>query len=254
MNFLNKVSVVTGAGVGIGRATALELARQDSNVAIADIDEENGNRVAEEVRAEGVEGRFFQVDVARSDQVEHLMKRTAEEMGSIDVLVNNAGIFEKGNAVTLDEADWDQILTVDLKSMFLCMKYAIPYMKKQEEGGSIVNVASEAGLVGIENQVAYNVAKAGAISLTQSAALDFADEGIRVNCVAPGTTETPLVKNSIQDEPDAGKARRELEEIRPMDRLGDPEEIASAIAFLASDKPSYSTGAVFSIDGGYTAQ
>ncbi|MFB6214497.1 MAG: SDR family NAD(P)-dependent oxidoreductase [Candidatus Bipolaricaulia bacterium] len=253
MSLRDKVSIVTGAGVGIGKATAIRLAKRGSTVVIADVDSENGKRVAEELREQGSKAKFHRVDVSQSSQVENLMDRTVEEFGGLDVLVNNAGIYRKGSAVTADEKDWDEIISVNLKSMFLCIKYAVPYMR-EGGGGSIVNVASEAGIVGIENQVAYNVAKAGAISLTQSSAIDFSSDNIRVNCVAPGTTATPLVKKSLEKEPDPEEARKKLEEVRPMNRLGDPDEIASAIVFLASDDPGYATGTVFSIDGGYTAQ
>jgi NAD(P)-dependent dehydrogenase (short-subunit alcohol dehydrogenase family) len=125
---------------------------------------------------------------------------------------------------------------------------------EQNEGGAVINVSSEAGLVGIENQLAYNVSKGGMLALTRSCAVDLADRGIRVNCVCPGTTDTPLVQEAVERADDPAQARRELERIRPLDRLGDPEEIASAILYLASEDAAYATGSVFSIDGGYTAQ
>jgi NAD(P)-dependent dehydrogenase (short-subunit alcohol dehydrogenase family) len=155
--------------------------------------------------------------------------------------------------VEMTEEDWDRILDVNLKGVFLCSKYCIPEMIKVG-GGTIVNIGSEAGIVGIRNQVAYNVSKSGVIALTKSMAIDFAAHNIRVNCVCPGTTETPLVKAAVERAPDPGAARRALEEVRPANRLGQPEEIAAGILYLASAESLYATGSILSIDGGYTAQ
>jgi NAD(P)-dependent dehydrogenase (short-subunit alcohol dehydrogenase family) len=163
--------------------------------------------------------------------------------------VNNAGIYHQADAVDTPEAVWNEVLAVNLTGAFLCTRQAVPAMAR---GGVIVNVASEAGLVGIRNQVAYNVSKAGLIGLTRSCAVDFAPRGIRVNCVCPGTTDTPLVRAAVGRAADPGAARRALEDIRPLRRLGEPEEIAAAILYLAA--AGYATGAVLSVDGGYTAQ
>ena len=148
---------------------------------------------------------------------------------------------------------WHNIMDVNLTGAFLCTKYAAEAMIRSGEG-VIINVASEAGLVGIKGQVAYNVSKGGMIELTRSCAVDFADKGIRVNCVCPGTTETPLVRAAVNRAPDPSAALRALEEVRPLNRLGRPEEIASAILFMASDEVAYATGSILSVDGGYTTQ
>jgi NAD(P)-dependent dehydrogenase (short-subunit alcohol dehydrogenase family) len=177
------------------------------------------------------------------------MEAVLRRWGGLDVLVNNAGIHHQADAVGTPEAVWNHVLAVNLTGAFLCIKYAVPAMLR---GGVIVNVASEAGLVGIRNQVAYNVSKGGLISLTRSCAVDFASKGIRVNCVCPGTTDTPPVQAAVGRAPEPGAARRALEEVRPLKRLGEPEEIAAAVLYLAA--AGYATGAVLSVDGGYTAQ
>jgi NAD(P)-dependent dehydrogenase (short-subunit alcohol dehydrogenase family) len=182
-----------------------------------------------------------------------MVERVVSRWGRLDILVNNAGIYVQGDVTQTAANDWERIISVNLTGAFLCTKYAVPVMIHNHEG-VIVNVASEAGLVGIKGQVAYNVSKGGVIALTRSCAVDLAEKGIRVNCVCPGTTDTPLVHEAVNRAPDPIAARRRLEEIRPLNRLGMPEEIASAILCLASGELGYATGAILSVDGGYTAQ
>ena len=191
-------------------------------------------------------------DVAVEGDVVRLVERTLARFGRLDVLVNNAGIHMTGDATETTLADWDRIMAVNVTSAFLCTKHAAEALSKTR--GAIVNVSSEAGLVGIRNQVAYNVSKAAMIELTKSCAVDFAPRGIRVNCVCPGTTATPLVEELVARAPDPAAARRQWESIRPMNRLGTTNEIASAILYLASQEAGYATGAVLAVDGGYTAQ
>jgi len=253
MKLEKRVAIVTGAGTGIGEATALLLAREGARVVVADSDPAGGSRVAAGIRDAGGEAHFFQVDVSRADQVEALVRDAVERFGGIDILVNNAGIYAKGDAATTTEEQWERILAVNAKGAFLCSKYALPVMI-QSGKGTIVNIASEAGIVGIRNQVAYNVSKAAVIMLTRSMAIDFAPHGIRVNAVCPGTTETPLVEEALKMEKDPRRARQELEQCRPANRLGRPEEIAAAVLALASDELAYATGSALVIDGGYTAQ
>ena len=173
--------------------------------------------------------------------------------GRLDVLVNNAGIYLQADALGTPVEEWERVLAVNLTGAFLCTRHAVPAMERHG-GGAIVNVASEAGLVGIRGQVAYNVSKGGLIALTRSCAVDFAPRGIRVNCVCPGTTDTPLVQAALARAADPAAMRRALEGARPANRLGRPEEIAAAILYLAGDEAGYATGAVLSVDGGYTAQ
>jgi NAD(P)-dependent dehydrogenase (short-subunit alcohol dehydrogenase family) len=218
-----------------------------------DIDEQQGESVAQEIQQYSGIARFFSTEVSVEVQVQGMMGRVIEELGYLDILVNNAGIYDQANVVDTSLAVWNKILAVNLTGAFLCSKYAAIAMIERGRG-VIINVASEAGLVGIKDQVAYNVSKGGMIALTRSCAVDFAKLGIRVNCVCPGTTETPLVHAAINQAADPASARRNLESVRPLDRLGTCEEIASAIIYLSSDEVKYATGAILSIDGGYTAQ
>ncbi len=251
MRFDGKVAVITGASAGIGRAAALAFAREGAAVVIADKDLPAGEAVAQAILRQGGRAEARQTDVAREDSVAELFAGVVGRWGQPAVLVNNAGIYYQADALQTPLSAWNEVLAVNLTGAFLCSKRAASAMS---EGGAIVNVASEAGLVGIRGQVAYNVSKAGLISLTRSCAVDFAARGIRVNCVCPGTTDTPLVQAALARAPDAQALRRALEQARPAGRLGQPEEIAAAILFLAGDEARYATGAVLSVDGGYTAQ
>jgi len=253
MRLAGKVAIVTGAGAGIGRATALLFAAEGAKVVVADCDPQMGAETVSLIKQEGGEATFVQVDVSKVADAERMAKAAVETYGKLDILVNNAGIYMQANALETTEEGWDRIMDVNLKGVFLCSKYCLPEMIKGG-GGTIVNIGSEAGIVGIKNQVAYNVSKSGVIALTKSTAIDFAAHNIRVNCVCPGTTETPLVKAALEKAPDPVAARRAVEESRPANRLGRPEEIAAGILYLASDESPYATGAILSIDGGYTAQ
>jgi NAD(P)-dependent dehydrogenase (short-subunit alcohol dehydrogenase family) len=253
MRFENQVAVVTGAALGIGRATVVAFAREGAKVALVDRDRKRGEEAIRELEAIAPDCVFIEADVARELDVERMVSVVVDRWGRLDVLVNNAGIYFQGDIVHTPGQDWNNVMAVNLTGAFLCSQYAVAVMVRQHSG-VIVNVASEAGLVGIKGQVAYNVSKAGVIALTKSCAVDLAEQGIRVNCVCPGTTDTPLVRDAVGRAADPAAARRSLESVRPLNRLGTPEEIASAILYLASSDAGYATGAVLSIDGGYTAQ
>jgi NAD(P)-dependent dehydrogenase (short-subunit alcohol dehydrogenase family) len=249
----NKVTVITGAGSGIGRATALLFAKKGAKVVVVDLDAKEGSKTVDSIKGDGGEATLVVADVSKASNVQRMVKTILELWGRLDILVNNAGIFTEGSVVETTEEDWNRVLGVNLDGVFLCMKYCIPEMIKGG-GGVIVNVGSEAGLVGIRNQVAYNVSKSGVIALTKSTALDFAENNIRVNCLCPGRVLTPLVEKVISDSEDPEATRRVLSDDRPLKRMGTPEEIAAGILFLASDEAPYATGTILSIDGGYTAQ
>lgn len=252
MRFEGKVVAVTGAGKGIGRAAALAFAREGAAVAVVDLNAD-AEAVVRELEDAGHTAMFVSTDIAQEAEVQALFEQIAARWNRLDVLVNNAGIYRQGDVTESSTGDWEQILAVNLTGSFLCTRHGVALMLRGG-GGVIVNVASEAGLVGIPGQVAYNVSKAGMIALTRSCAVDLAARGIRVNSVCPGTTFTPLVEGAIRRAPNPAAARRHLEEIRPLNRLGTPEEIASAILYMASDEAGYATGSILSIDGGYTAQ
>lgn len=253
MRFTDKVIAVTGAGTGIGLAAALAFGREGAKVAIVDHNPELGEAAVREVEQCNCEVQFIQADVSDRQDVDRVIATIRSTWGRLDVLVNNAGIYTQGDVIQTSPQDWDRILAVNLTGAYLCTRAAVPLML-EGEGGVIVNVASEAGLIGIAGQVAYNTSKAGLIGLTRSCAVDLAARGIRVNAVCPGTTETPLVQAALQRAADPVSARQKLESFRPLNRLGRPEEIASAILYMASDEAGYATGSILSIDGGSTAQ
>lgn len=253
MRFKGKVAVVTGAASGIGQATALAFAREGAAVVIVDKDQEQGEVVAGEIQGQGGQVLVAPMDIAQEHEVQAMVADVLNRWGRLDILVNNAGIYYQADVVDTPFDVWKNVMAVNLSGAFLCTKYAVPVMV-QGGGGVVVNVASEAGLVGIRGQVAYNVSKGGMIALTRSCAVDLAERGIRVNCVCPGTSDTPLVREAVNRASDPAAARRALEKVRPLNRLGKPEEIAAAVLYLASSEAGYATGAILSVDGGYTAQ
>jgi len=253
MRFKGKVVLVTGSSRGIGRATALAFAREGARLALLGVEPTEGEAVAQECRDVGAEALWLTARVELEPDVKEAIDRIASRWGRLDVLVNNAGIYAKGDPVTTTLSDWERIMAVNVTGAFLCAKYALPIMIAQGSG-CIVNVASEAGLVGIPDQVAYNVSKGALIAMTRSQAVDLAARGVRANCICPGTTRTPLVETALAHSADPQATLRTLERSRPQNRLGRPEEIAAAIMLLASDEVAYATGAVLSVDGGYTAQ
>lgn len=251
MRLADRVAIITGAASGMGRATALLFAREGAKVVVADCDGNTGEETVGLIEKEGGEAAFVPVDVSKAADAERMVKTTVDRYGALDILVNNAGIYAQGDVLETTEEEWHRILGVNLTGVFLCSKYSVPAMIKAG-GGAIVNVASEAGIVGIQNQVSYNVSKSGVVALTKSMALDFARHNIRVNCLCPGRTLTPLVEKVIIEAEDPDAMRRTLSEDRPLRRMGRPEEIAAGILFLVSEECTYATGSILVIDGGYT--
>jgi len=237
-----KIAIVTGGASGIGKATAAEFLAEGAEVVIADIDEDRGTDIAEELGCE-----FVRTDVSEYDQVEALVEGTVERYGGLDVMVNNAGIGSETSIEEMDLEEWHRVIEVDLSGVMYGMKASLPHL--EESDGAIVNTASIYGLVGGKGAASYSAAKGGVVNLTQQVAIDYADEGVRVNSVCPGFVDTPMTEDLLKSE----RFYRFLEANTPMDRPARPEEIAPVIAFLASEKASYMTGANVPVDGGWTA-
>jgi NAD(P)-dependent dehydrogenase (short-subunit alcohol dehydrogenase family) len=247
--FAGKVAFVTGAGSGIGRATATAFAAEGADIALADIDSAGNEETAHIVAEHGGRVLAVECDVTSSSDVKTAVERTVQELGRLDVAFNNAGIEQPPTTlVDTTEDDWSRLLDIDLRSAFLCMKYEIPAML-EHGGGSIVNTSSGAGVIGIRGQAAYVAAKHGLIGLTKSAALEYAAQGVRVNAICPGIIETPMMHRFSGGTPE-GRAR--VIDQEPVGRMGSPEEIASAVLWLSSDLGAFATGHAMVIDGGQT--
>ena len=245
-DFHGKVAIVTGGGSGIGEAAARKIADGGGMVLVADLDVENGQRVANDLADAGA---FFEVNTGKAEQVEAMVANAVERFGHLDVIVNNAGIGGPQAPTGEYPLDgWQHVMDVNLNGVFYGMRYAIPEMLKRG-GGSIVNIASILGSVGFANTSAYVSAKHAVVGMTKNVAIEYSAQGIRANSVGPGFIETPLVKNNL-----SADVLQMLEGMHPIGRLGRPEEVAALIAFLASDDASFITGSYHLVDGAYTSQ
>jgi NAD(P)-dependent dehydrogenase (short-subunit alcohol dehydrogenase family) len=249
---LRKSAVITGAAKGIGRATAELFATEGARIVAGDIDREGLDRLRERLEAQGAELVTVVGDVSEPKDARRMIEAAVERFGRLDVLVANAGVIPLRTITEASPEDWDEVMAVDGRGMFLSCKYAIEEMLKTG-GGSIVCLSSISGVAGQKSQSTYGPAKFVASGLTKHLAVEWADQGIRVNAVAPGTIRTERVL-SLPDEPGGTEYIEEIERMHPMGRLGEPEEVARAIAFLASDEASFITGAILPVDGGYLAQ
>ncbi len=251
MRFQGKVVLLTGAGVGIGRAAAVRFAREGAKVAVNSLTPANGQETLRLLTEAGGEGIYIQGDVANGGDARRIVAETVQAFGRIDVLVNNAGIVIPGRVDNTSEEDWDRTLAVNLTGAFLISKHVIPEMRKGG-GGVIVHNASVVALKGVRDRAAYTASKGGLWALTKAMAADGLADKIRVNCVCPGTTDTPSLARRIQAFADPERARADFIARQPMGRLGTEEEIAAAILFAASEEAAFLNGATIAIDGGMT--
>ena len=251
--FMGKVALVTGASSGIGRASARAFARQGASVVVSDVAVEGGEETVRLIEEDGGEASFVEADVSKAAEVEALVGRTVEAYGRLDYAFNNAGIEGRMATNTADypEEDWDRVIAINLKGVWLCMKHEIPQMLGQG-GGSIVNNSSVEGLVGLQGTSAYAASKHGVVGLTKTVALEYAQSGIRVNAVCPGLIRTPMVERYT-----GGDAETEAQWaaiFEPVGRMGSAEEVAEAVVWLCSDAASFVTGHAMAVDGGFVAR
>lgn len=252
MRFDGKVVFVTGGALGIGRAAGEIFAERGASVAIVDWDEKAGNELASHLEQNGYPAMFHKVNVANFDDVQTAADATAAAFGTIDSLVVSAGIQRYGTAVSTDEAQWDEVMGVNLKGAWNAARACIPHIQKQ--GGSIVNVSSVQALASQQNVLAYTASKHGLIGLTRSMAMDFAKDGIRVNAVCPGTVDTPMLKWAASLDPNPQSVYDACNAMHPLGRIAQPREIGEVVAFLAHESSSFVTGAVWTVDGGLLTQ
>jgi len=247
-----KVALVTGGSSGIGRATALAFTREGVKVVVSDVNVEGGEETVRLIKEAAGVARFVNADVSKATDAEAMVNKTIDTYGRLDCAFNNAGIAGRTGTLTHEylESAWDRVMGINLKGVWLCMKYEIPQMLKQGSG-AIVNTSSAAGLVGFALDSIYSASKHGVVGLTKSAALQYAKKGIRVNAVCPATIRTPSAERTISESPDLEALAMERQ---PLGRFGTPEEVAEAVLWLCSDAASFVTGHAMAVDGGYIAQ
>ncbi|MDQ7092861.1 SDR family oxidoreductase [Desulfosporosinus sp. PR] len=247
--FGDKVALITGAGSGIGRATALAFANEGAKVTVADLQIEKCQEVVSQIKSMGGEATAVKCDVTIAKEVEEMISNTIKVYGSLHFAVNNAGV-EGAHAGTIDHTEeiWDRVIDINLKGVWLCMKYELPEMQKQKSG-AIVNVSSAAGLIGSAGTAAYTASKHGVVGLTKASALEFAKQHIRINAVCPGFIRTPMLETIINSHPGV---EEQLIAREPIGRLADPDEVAQAILGLCSNASSFITGVSLQVDGGLT--
>lgn len=247
-----KTAFITGGGTGIGRACALLFAREGAKVAIAARRTDKLDAVAQEIIAEGHEALALECDVTKKTSVEKALRATEERFGALNVIVNNAGALHVGSAEETSEEDWNRVMATNLTGTFLVSQAAVPVLRRAG-GGSIINIGSYLGLVGLKNRAAYCASKGGVTLLTKAMALDHAPEKIRVNCICPALVETEMALSGMARMPDPVAYRKLRESQIPLGRAGKPEEVAQLAVFLASDESAWMTGNAIALDGGSTA-
>jgi len=250
-SFEEKVVLITGASSGIGRATALSFGTKGATVIVSDVNEKGGQETLGMLQEAGGQGIWIKCDVSQANDVSHLFDTILKSYDRLDYAFNNAGVEgEEANLAESTEDNWNKVININLKGVWLCMKHEIPIMQKQKQG-AIVNCASIAGLVGFQGISTYVASKHGVIGLTKTAALEYAKSNVRINAVCPGVIHTPMVDRLTNNDP---KALKDLIQGEPVGRMGKPEEIASAVLWLCSDGASFVTGHALTVDGGWVAQ
>lgn len=253
MKLKSKSAVITGGSIGIGKAIAELFASEGCRVVIADVKEEKGIETQKEVEKRGGSCLFIPCDVSEASDVKQMAQKASVFCGGIHILVNNAAIWRPGKVTDLTEELWDQVINTNLKGIFLVSKEIIPIIQK-EGGGSVINIASVAGLVGARGASAYNASKGGVVNLTKGMALDFAQDQIRVNCICPGLIETAQGDMVVAHYAPGQDPRTAMGSWQPLSRVGLPQDVANATLYFASDESSFATGSIFVIDGGLTAE
>lgn len=252
----NKVAIVTGGASGLGKSSAILLAREGAKIVITDVDDENGTKVVQDIKNDGGEAIFIKQDVSKEEEWKMVIETTIKTYGKLHIVANSAGIGIGGTVedVTLD--DWKNLIDVNLHGTFLGTQYGIKGMKETGEGGSIINFSSIEGLIGDPNLPAYNASKGGVTIFTKSAALHCAKQGykIRVNSIHPAYIWTPMVENFLKAQGNVEEGKKQLESLHPVGHLGEPDDIGYGVVYLASDESKFMTGSELVIDGGYTAQ
>jgi NAD(P)-dependent dehydrogenase (short-subunit alcohol dehydrogenase family) len=251
MDIAGRVALVTGAGAGIGRATAVRLAREGAAVAVADFDDGPGQETVREIEAASGHGGFVHVDVARDSDVRAMVGFAVTTFGGLDILVNNAGIAHVGTIEQVSPDDLDRLYAVNVRGVYLCSRAAVTIMLRQGRG-VILNMASIASLVGLPDRFAYSMTKGAVLTMTRSVAIDYVKRGIRCNCICPARVATPFVDGYLREHYPGREAemRRTLEAYQPIGRMGTPEEVASLALYLCSDEAAFVTGQAYPIDGG----
>ena len=252
----NKVAIVTGGASGLGKSSAILLAREGAKIVVTDIDEEDGKKVVQQIKANGGEAIFIKQDVSKEDEWKNVIETTLKTFGKLHILAKSAGIGLGGTVEEVTLEDWKNLIDVNLNGTFLGTQYGIKGMKETGEGGSIINFSSIEGLIGDPNLPAYNASKGGVTIFTKSAALHCARQGygIRINSIHPAYIWTPMVENFLKAQGNVEEGKKQLESLHPVGHLGEPDDIGYGVVYLASDESKFMTGSELVIDGGYTAQ